>query len=753
MESSCDGSVLLVGDGDFSFSLSLLKHGRLSPAQVTTSNLETSETIQHHKLAKNNMCELENKGARVLLEVDARELHNHPVINQNLYLRIIFNFPLADRHNIKKNRALLADFFSSCSQVLAPGGHVMVTLCKGQGGTPADRPQRSWHDSWQALAMAANAGFVLADIFHFEADSFPEYHSVGFRFQDKSFDTEGSLVHVFEKANMVSVVESVVARGSVELGGTTYSCSHYIAEKLKRNLLEEEDSPIGWVKKELELSLGQCFSSTKLPSGYLDAVLPGYKSSVCIGSSTAESDAGVEGLHSLGTISDLPTGSGDGDALTEIKKQKDDDNLMRKRELASLQFAHGVGESEETRQSTSNSSDCLPLLTQFIPDNNESVYVFIKSSAKTGQQDNEVNIETESESNDQRVVDQDSVSCAADFSEDNEQPVADCDKVFHHRVSLLESLTSLCSVLSENSGETQNLSSTGAHLLAAQEVSDADLSVGHSITVAGQCCRPRPIVSNTLQVYHELGFIHKLSSVSEDLAESAVCGNNNTDFEMISSSLLSCLQKSTVFRDNSLLETHPCPNSNKVMVEGMLEIKVVKLVYRKEIQTDSVSQPIGIILKATSHGSHQFLVSILHLDSIICQARNIPDPRLLWSDSSKVLDQLKMFAALHPSVSHDQYQAVSLYPMKFLHDLSFWESSTQQFDETELLEVIRYVAQDCVVKVSLMDKYAEPETGRTSRCYRLHFQSHSLAFPYSMSWKLQSLIRIEVARRLDVVLR
>lgn len=51
-------------------------------------------------------------GATVLFEVDARELHNHEVIRFFEFSRVIFNFPLADRHNIKKNRALLSDFFS-----------------------------------------------------------------------------------------------------------------------------------------------------------------------------------------------------------------------------------------------------------------------------------------------------------------------------------------------------------------------------------------------------------------------------------------------------------------------------------------------------------------------------------------------------------------------------------------------------------------------------------------------------------------
>ena len=66
METASYGSVLLVGDGDFSFTLALLKHGALYPAQVTTSNLETSETIQQHKLASNNMSELESIGKLLL---------------------------------------------------------------------------------------------------------------------------------------------------------------------------------------------------------------------------------------------------------------------------------------------------------------------------------------------------------------------------------------------------------------------------------------------------------------------------------------------------------------------------------------------------------------------------------------------------------------------------------------------------------------------------------------------------------------
>ena len=77
---------------------------------------------------------------------------------------------------------MLTHFVFSVKNILdSERGQVMVTLCKGQGGTPADQPMRSWHDSWQVVSMAANAGFILMSVYPFAADDFSRYKSVGFR--------------------------------------------------------------------------------------------------------------------------------------------------------------------------------------------------------------------------------------------------------------------------------------------------------------------------------------------------------------------------------------------------------------------------------------------------------------------------------------------------------------------------------------------------------------------------------------------
>ncbi len=56
-----------------------------------------------------------------------------------------------------------------------------VSLCRGQGGTPADTPVRHWSDTWQVVAMAAYSDFVLTETVMFVAGDFPEYNCTGYR--------------------------------------------------------------------------------------------------------------------------------------------------------------------------------------------------------------------------------------------------------------------------------------------------------------------------------------------------------------------------------------------------------------------------------------------------------------------------------------------------------------------------------------------------------------------------------------------
>jgi len=64
-------------------------------------------------------------------------------------------------------RALLHDFFCSARQVLSPDGEIHVSLCEGQGGSPA-KTMDEWRDSWNAALYAAECGLLLKNVLPYE---------------------------------------------------------------------------------------------------------------------------------------------------------------------------------------------------------------------------------------------------------------------------------------------------------------------------------------------------------------------------------------------------------------------------------------------------------------------------------------------------------------------------------------------------------------------------------------------------------
>ncbi|CAK9807200.1 Mitochondrial ribosome-associated GTPase 2 [Anthophora plagiata] len=187
--------VLLVGEGNFSFSVALFQLNL--KIHITATCYETNIT---QDLGKKNIEYLKNNGVRVLSDVDATNLKEHSILRTQLFNKIVFNFPhVGGKMRIEKNRELLRLFFISASKLLTNNGQVLVTLCNGQGGTYIDNPPRRWDDSWKITEMAAHGNFVLTTIEPFAWSYFQNYIVTGYRSLDKQFHSDGALTHIFIK--------------------------------------------------------------------------------------------------------------------------------------------------------------------------------------------------------------------------------------------------------------------------------------------------------------------------------------------------------------------------------------------------------------------------------------------------------------------------------------------------------------------------------------------------------------------------
>ncbi|XP_064433513.1 ferredoxin-fold anticodon-binding domain-containing protein 1 isoform X2 [Mirounga angustirostris] len=173
--------LLLVGEGNFSFAAALSETLDAS-ARVTATCLRRPADLARDPVAGENLQRLRERGTEVRFGVDCTRLADAFELHHREFDRIYFNFPHCGRKaGVAKNRELLAKFFQSCKDVLAEEGEVHVALCRGQGGTPADKPMREWHNSWQVVAMAALGGFILSDVRPFSCEAVPGYKCTGYR--------------------------------------------------------------------------------------------------------------------------------------------------------------------------------------------------------------------------------------------------------------------------------------------------------------------------------------------------------------------------------------------------------------------------------------------------------------------------------------------------------------------------------------------------------------------------------------------
>ncbi|XP_009071407.1 PREDICTED: ferredoxin-fold anticodon-binding domain-containing protein 1, partial [Acanthisitta chloris] len=219
--------------------------------------------------------------AEVVFSVDCTKLKDYFPPEKRGFDCIYFNFPHCGRKaGVVKNRELLAHFFCSAAEVLAEEGEVHVALCNGQGGTPADQPRREWHNSWQIVAVAAGAGFVLSSVLPFNAEAIPGYRCTGYRSQDKSFCVEGALNHIFTRSTALPCFTPLSCRIQLESQSVSFQVPQVLVDKINRGFLDPNSNhPVRTVKEKLTAGLSQAFPLENIDSclsllhqGHLDGV-------------------------------------------------------------------------------------------------------------------------------------------------------------------------------------------------------------------------------------------------------------------------------------------------------------------------------------------------------------------------------------------------------------------------------------------------------------------------------------------------
>uniref|UniRef100_H3BHK4 phenylalanine--tRNA ligase n=1 Tax=Latimeria chalumnae TaxID=7897 RepID=H3BHK4_LATCH len=146
------------------------------------------------------------------------------------------------------------------------------------------------------------------------------------------------------------------------------------------------------------------------------------------------------------------------------------------------------------------------------------------------------------------------------------------------------------------------------------------------------------------------------------------------------------------------------------------------------------------------HNELNICVASINLDLLSMIAFDIHDWRIMWTFDERFINQFKQLEL-------KVFKNFSLYPPCFVHDASFWVEAGKSLDEIELHTLARRVAGETVKDITLIDSFQHPETGGSSWCYRLTYQSCDRALSCQKASELQLLLRLQIQKNLGVTLR
>ncbi|KAL1370001.1 hypothetical protein HN51_000331 [Arachis hypogaea] len=170
---SSDHQILLVGDGDFSFSLSLARSFG-SASNIVASSLDSYDDVtKNYKQAKSNLDELQKLGACLYHGVDATKMKYLLEFKMRRFDRIIFNFPHAGFHGkednltvIQKHKDLVLGFFKNASCMLSANGEIHV-----------NHKTSPPFSNWEIEKLGEQSLLTLIELADFRKEDYPGYNN------------------------------------------------------------------------------------------------------------------------------------------------------------------------------------------------------------------------------------------------------------------------------------------------------------------------------------------------------------------------------------------------------------------------------------------------------------------------------------------------------------------------------------------------------------------------------------------------
>ncbi|KAJ7982724.1 DUF2431 domain protein [Quillaja saponaria] len=199
--------ILLVGEGDFSFSACLARAFGTAANMVATS-LDSRDILRlKYSSVMPNLNLLGMFGCTIIHEVDARTMSHHPLLQGKQFDRIIFNFPHAGFVNkenhldqIMLHQTVVSGFLRNAREMLTENGEIHVTH-------KAAYP----YNKWNIEKLGQEVGLFMIEKAPFFLCEYPGYnnkrgHGVGC---DESFPAGVSNTFKFVKVVTNAAVQAV----------------------------------------------------------------------------------------------------------------------------------------------------------------------------------------------------------------------------------------------------------------------------------------------------------------------------------------------------------------------------------------------------------------------------------------------------------------------------------------------------------------------------------------------------------------